>query len=167
MDIRKRCDRLLDRYRHGDADRRTFLGLLGVAGLASGVGGSAMGLLMRHARAAALEVRYDGWGGVAQQNVRKHILEPYEKKTGNKVNEGSYGSTEQFLAKVLAGKAGTYNYFSPSTQLAALSFMDHGYGVELDDARMPKLGVLIPKVVDAYRALGKGKLPGVPSGSSV
>lgn len=166
MDHRRRCERLIDRYRNGDVDRRSFLGLLGLAATASGVGGPAMALLVRHAHAAT-ELRYDGWGGVAQDTIRKYVLTPFEQKTGAKVNEGSYGSTEQFLAKVLAGQPGQYHYFSPSTQLACLSYIDHGYGVALDEKKIPKLAYLIPKVVDAYRTVGKGTLPGVPSGSSI
>lgn len=166
MDIRKCCDTLLDRYRNGDIERRSFLGLAGMAATAAGVGGSAMAMLTRHAQ-AAVDLRYDGWGGVAQAMMRRFVLGPYEQKSGTKINEGSYGSTEQFLAKVQAGEAGSYHYFSPSTQLAVLSFMDHGYGNVVDETRIPKLSNLIPKVVDAYRVLGKGKLPGVPSGSSV
>lgn len=41
MDDTKRYERLLERYRNGDLERRSFLGLLGCAGLAAGVvGGS-------------------------------------------------------------------------------------------------------------------------------
>ena len=36
MDNDKRYQRLLERYQNGDLDRRTFLGLLGTAGLAAG-----------------------------------------------------------------------------------------------------------------------------------
>ena len=37
MDNTKRYERLLERYRNGDLDRRGFLGLIGAAGLAYGV----------------------------------------------------------------------------------------------------------------------------------
>lgn len=40
MDDTKRYERLLQRYRDGDISRRGFLGLLGVAGIATGVMGS-------------------------------------------------------------------------------------------------------------------------------
>lgn len=39
MDDTKRYENLLDRYRDGNIDRRTFLGLLGVAGAAAGIVG--------------------------------------------------------------------------------------------------------------------------------
>ena len=62
MDDTKRYERLLDRYRHGDIKRRTFLGLIGASAAALGVMGKPF---VGYAFAAKPdEVRFDGWGGV-------------------------------------------------------------------------------------------------------
>ncbi len=167
MDIRTRYERLLDRYRNGDLERRTFLGLLGISAAAAGVGGTGLTAFTRHARAAVTEVRYDGWGAGSQAALQHYVFEPFEKRSGIKVNQGSYGSTEQLLAKVMTGSPGQYNYFSPSTQLGALDFIERGYSVALDEKKIPALGNLITKVVDSYRALGKGTLPAIPSSTSI
>ncbi|MEA2782001.1 MAG: spermidine/putrescine transport system substrate-binding protein, partial [Rhodospirillaceae bacterium] len=59
MDESKRYERLIERYRNGGMERREFLGLLGLAGMAAGIVGGPMSFLSRTAQAAS-SIRYDG-----------------------------------------------------------------------------------------------------------
>ena len=69
MDSTKRYERAREKFLNGGMERRSFLGLIGAAGLAYGVQTPFAGM----ARAAAGEVRFDGWGGVVSEAFRKHI----------------------------------------------------------------------------------------------
>lgn len=63
MDNTTRYERLRERYLNGDLDRRSFLGLIGAAGLAYGV----QTPFNKMALAAVSQVRFDGWGGVVSE----------------------------------------------------------------------------------------------------
>ncbi|MFZ2098976.1 MAG: twin-arginine translocation signal domain-containing protein, partial [Oricola sp.] len=105
MDNTRRYERLLERYRNGDLDRRKFLGLLGAAGLAYGV----QTPFAREAMAATGEVRFDGWGGVVSEAFRKHAFDPFTAKTGTKVVDGTFGGGDEYLSRVKASQPGEYN----------------------------------------------------------
>jgi spermidine/putrescine transport system substrate-binding protein len=105
MDNTKRYERLRERYMNGGIDRRSFLGLIGAAGLAYGV----QTPFARGALAAAEQVRFDGWGGVVSEAFRKHAFDPYTEKTGIKVVDGTFGGGDEYLSRVKASQPGEYN----------------------------------------------------------
>ena len=104
MDDSKRYQRLLERYRNGDVDRRTFIGLIGTAGLAYGLSTP----FARYAQAAMKpkQVRFDGWGGAVSDAFRKYAANPYEKETGLKVVDGTLCGAEQYLSRVKGSPPG-------------------------------------------------------------
>ena len=53
IDSTKRYDMLRERMGNGDIDRRSFLGLLGAAGLSAGVSGGIMTALSSQAKASS------------------------------------------------------------------------------------------------------------------
>ena len=70
LDDTLRYEKLRERMGNGDVDRRTFVQLLGCAGLVAGVSGSFMMAASRSAMAAARELYFEGWGGVVRPCAR-------------------------------------------------------------------------------------------------
>lgn len=158
-----RYQRLLERYRSGDIDRRTFLGLLGAAGMAAGLGGGIMGALGRQALAAEVkQVRFDGWGGVVSEAFRKHAFDPYEKETGINVVDGTFASSDQFLTRVKAGQPGEYNIFHASGVFDYARYVDLGYGTVLNEDNIPNLKYVMQALEQPFRKVTGGTLSATP-----
>ncbi len=162
MDDTTRYRRLVERYMNGGMERRHFLGLLGMAGLAFGIVGGPMSFLARQARAAT-RIRYDGWGGTVDKALNDNAFEAFTKRTGITIDKGSYGGMDEFLTKVRASAAGEYNVFFCLDQFNYKRFGDLGYASELDEKKIPNLANCIPATVELYRGLSPGgKLSSVP-----
>jgi spermidine/putrescine transport system substrate-binding protein len=158
MDSTKRYERLRERYLNGDLDRRRFLGLIGAAGLAYGV----QTPFARHAMAAAEEVRFDGWGGVVSEAFRKHAFDPYTEKTGVKVVDGTFGGGDEYLSRVKASQEGEYNIAHLSGVFDYARYVNLGLNSTLNEANIPNLEYVIPKLTDVFRNVTDGKLSCVP-----
>jgi len=161
MDIERAYRAALERYGNGDMERRTFLGLLGRAALAAGVTGTAMVPFARYALAAQ-SIHFEGFGGVAQEALSKNVMKPFSAASGVTVNEGSFTTEDELMAKVKAGSPGEYNFFMSASEFACLRFLKVGQGMQLDEAKIPRLKDLMPKSIEAYRKLWDGKLTAVP-----
>lgn len=163
MDTTKRLERLLDRYRNGDIDRRTFVGLVGVAGAAAGLAGGPMMMFSRAARAADVEsVRFDGWGGVVSEAFRKFAFDPYTAATGIEVIDGTFASSDEYLTRVKAGGEGEFNAFLASGVFDYARYVDLGYDVVLNEENIPNLALVMPAMMAPYRAVTDGKLSAAP-----
>ena len=158
MDNTKRYERLLERYQNGDLGRRKFLGLLGMAGLAYGLHTP----FSKSAMAAASEVRFDGWGGVVSEAFRKYAFDPYTKKTGIKVVDGTFGSGDEYLSRVKASQNGEYNIAHLSGVFDYARYHGLGLTSTLNEANIPNLKYVIPKLADVFRGITDGKLSCVP-----
>jgi len=162
MNESERYWRLLERYRSGDVDRRTFLGLLGAAGMAAGLSTGAAGLFGRRALAAVEQVRFDGWGGVVSEAFRKHAFEPYEKATGIEVVDGTFGSGDEYLTRVKAGRPGEFNIFHASGVFDYARYVTLGYDVVLNEDNIPNLKYVMTALQQPFRNVTNGKLSAVP-----
>ncbi|MCL5776260.1 extracellular solute-binding protein [Limibaculum sp. FT325] len=158
MDHTRRYERLRERYLNGGLDRRSFLGLIGAAGLAYGVRTPFAG----HALAAAGEVRFDGWGGVVSEAFRKHAFDPYTAKTGVTVIDGTFGGGDEYLSRVKAGQPGEYNIAHLSGVFDYARYHDLGLSSELNRANIPNLDYVIPKLVTVLSDYSGGALSAVP-----
>jgi len=158
MDHTRRYERLRERYLNGGLDRRSFLGLIGAAGLAYGVRTPFAG----HALAAAGEVRFDGWGGVVSEAFRKHAFDPYTAKTGVTVVDGTFGGGDEYLSRVKAGQPGEYNIAHLSGVFDYARYHDLGLSSELNRANIPNLDYVIPKLVTVLSDYSGGALSAVP-----
>jgi spermidine/putrescine transport system substrate-binding protein len=160
MDNSKRYERLLERYKNGDLERRTFLGLLGAAGLAYGV----VSPFSRYAAAATKpdQVRFDGWGGVVSEAFREHAFNPYEEKTGIKVVDGTFGGGDEYLARVKSSQEGEYNLAHLSGVFDYARYHAQGLTTALNEDNIPNLEYVIPKLVNVFRGVTDGKLSCVP-----
>src|SRR5690349_3355254 len=155
MDIERAYRAALEQYGNGDMERRTFLGLLGRAALAAGVTGTAMVPFARYALAAQ-SIHFEGFGGVAQEALSKNVMKPFSAASGVAVNEGSFTTEDELMAKVKAGSPGEYNFFMSASEFACLRFLKVGQGMQLDEAKIPRLKDLMPKSIEAYRKLWDG-----------
>lgn len=166
MDDTKRYERLLDRFQNGDVSRRSFFGLLGMAGLATGVVGAGLTAAGRQAMAAAAakpeSVRFDGWGGVTSEAFRKFAFNPYEEKTGIKVVEGTFASGDEFLTRVKASQPGEFNVFHASGVFDYARYAGLDYTVALNEANIPNLKTVMTALQAPYRAVTNGTLSAVP-----
>src|SRR5690348_7270764 len=110
MEDETRYRKLLDRYRSGDVDRRTFLSLMSAAAASVGMaGGLLAGVSPRALANDVKEVRFDGWGGVVQDALKKLAFAPFEKAKGIRVVDGSFGGEDEIFTKVKASNSGEYN----------------------------------------------------------
>ncbi|MFQ5552027.1 MAG: PotD/PotF family extracellular solute-binding protein [Gemmatimonadales bacterium] len=162
MDSTKRYQRLLERYRNGDLERRSFLGLLGCAGLAAGVSGTMFTAWARNARAAVEELRFDGWGGVVSEALRKHAFDPYEKATGIKVVDATFGGEEEVLTKAKAGRPGEYNLVHSSGISWYKRWIDGGYGVVLNLDNIPNIKLVMTALMEPFWKITPNGLSAAP-----
>jgi spermidine/putrescine transport system substrate-binding protein len=158
MSTTRRLERLLDRYRNGDIDRRKFLGLAAAAAAAAGVSTQWTG----RALAAVTEVRFDGWGGVVQEALHKNAFEPYSKKTGLKVVEGTFGDEIEVLTKVKASNPGDYQVIHSSGVDWYKRYLDLGFTSELDESKIPNLKLVMTALVEPFRKLTPKALSAAP-----
>jgi len=159
MDDTKRYERLRDMLGNGDIGRRKFLGLMGAAGAAYGV-------QMPFAKMAfaqdVAEVRFDGWGGVVSEAFRTHAFDPYTAKSGTKVVDGTFGSGDEYLARVKASQDGEYNLAHLSGVFDYARYHNLGLSSSLNRANIPNLDLVIPKLIDVFKSVSGDQLSCVP-----
>ena len=163
MDTERRYQRLRERMGNGDISRRSFMGLLGCAGLAAGVSGGVMTVLGRQAMAAGKELFFEGWGGVVSEALRKYAFDPYEAASGNKVIDSTFGGEEEVLTKIkAAGGTDGHNVLHSSGVSWYKRWIDNGYGSELNEANIPNLVNVMDAIMAPFRAITPDSLSGVP-----
>ena len=157
MSSTKRYERLQEMIGNNDVDRRTFMSLLGIAGLAAGVSGGIMTGMSRQAIAAATELHFEGWGGVVSEALRKHAFAPYEAKTGNKVVDATFGGEEEVLTKIkAAGSTDGHNILHSSGVSWYKRWVDNGYASELNESNIPNLVNVMDAIIKPFRAVTPG-----------
>jgi len=159
MDNTTRYERLRERYMNGDLDRRSFLGLIGAAGLAYGV--QTPFATFAHAQSVQ-QVRFDGWGGVVSEAFREHAFEPYTAETGIEVVDGTFGGGDEYLSRVKASQEGEFNIAHLSGVFDYARYHNLGLSTVLNEDNIPNLQYVIPKLVDVFRNVSDGKLSCVP-----
>lgn len=159
MDNTTRYNRLLERYRNGDLDRRSFLGLIGAAGLAYGV----QTPFAKYAHAQEVtQVRFDGWGGIVSEAFREHAFDPFTAATGINVVDGTFGGGDEYLARVRTSQPGEYNIAHLSGVFDYARYQNLGLSSELNEDNIPNLQTVIPKLIDVFRKVSGGTLSCVP-----
>ena len=113
MSETRRYERLLERFGNGDLPRRDFMTALGCAGVALGVSGAVMTRFSRNAHAAVEQLRFDGWGGIVSEALRKGAFTPYEEKTGITVIDGTFGSEDEHFNNIKASPEAPTTCTSP------------------------------------------------------
>ena len=163
MDNNERYQRLWNRFQNGDITRRRFLSLIAAAGAAAGLVGGPLGLFSRRALAQKPEaIRFDGWGGVVNEAFEKFAFAPYTEATGIEVIAGTFGSGDEFLTRVKASQPGEFNMFLASGVFDYARYVNLGYDVVLNEEKIPNLALVMPRLLEPYREVTKGKLSAVP-----
>jgi spermidine/putrescine transport system substrate-binding protein len=163
MDDTKRYERLLERYRNGDIDRRTFLSLLGASAVVAGVTGGPLTGLRRQAMAAMPDsVRFDGWGGVVSEAFREYAFEPYEEATGIEVIDGTFGGADEYLTRVKAAQPGEYNIAHLSGVFDYARYHNLGFSTTLNEDNVPNLKHVMTALMEPFRKVTAGKLSAAP-----
>ncbi len=162
MDDSKRYSRLLERYRDGNLERRTFLGLIGAAGVAAGVTGGPFSGFNKAFAATPDQVRFDGWGGVVSDAFRKYAFTPYTEKTGIKVVDGTFGGADEYLSRVKASQPGEYNIAHLSGAFDYVRYDGLGLSSVLNENNIPNLKNVIVALQDVFRKVTNGTLSAVP-----
>ena len=159
MDNTKRYERLLERFRNGDLDRRNFLGLIGAAG-------AAYGLQTPFARMALAQdvqqVRFDGWGGVVSEAFRKHAFDPYTAATGIKVVDGTFSGGDEYLAQVRSSQEGEYNIAHLSGVFDYARYVNLDLTTQLNIDNIPNMDLVMDALTAAYRRVTPDYLSAVP-----
>lgn len=162
MDNGKRYERLLERYGNGDLDRRSFLGLVGCAGLAAGLVGGNLTSWVRAAHAEVTQIRFDGWGGSVSDALRKNAFEPYTAKTGVKVVDATFGDEQEVYVKAKTAQPGEYNLVHSSGITFYKKWVDAGLSASINEANIPNLALVMPSLLEPYRKLTPDALGAAP-----
>ena len=157
MDFHQQGERLLARYRDGDIDRRSFLGAVGLVCAAAGLASP----LAAYAQQPQ-SLRFDGWGGVGQQALTRHIFTPFTERTGVQVRQGSFSGWEEFLTRVRAGSPGEYNICSLSNLVSYYTFTQGNLGQALDISKIPRFASYDQRGLEAFKRLSGGEACAVP-----
>lgn len=163
LDDTVRYEKLRERMGNGDVDRRTFLNLLGCAGVVAGVSGGVMSAISRSAMAAGKELYFEGWGGVVSEALRKNAFDPYEAASGNKVIDSAFGGENEVLTKIkAAGSTDGHNILHSSGITWYKRWVDNGYNSELNLANIPNMKYVMQAIIEPFEAITPGKLSAVP-----
>jgi spermidine/putrescine transport system substrate-binding protein len=163
MDDTTRYERLREAAGNGDVDRRTFFGLLGAAGLYSGLSGGIMAAMGTQARAQGAELYFEGWGGVVSEALREHAFNPYETKSGNTVVDATFGGENEVLTKIkAAGSTDGHNILHSSGVSWYQRWVENGYAVQLNEDNIPNLANVMTAMIDPFRAITPDGLSAVP-----
>jgi len=145
----KRLERLLDRYRNGGLDRRTFLGLTAAAAASVGLSTRWSGAAL----AATSEVRFDGWGGVVQEAIDKYAFQPYTAKTGRKVVQGTFDDENVVLTKIKSANPGDFHIIHSSGVEYYKKYIDGGYTSEINEANIPNMVNVMAAMIEPFRKM--------------
>ncbi len=156
-------ERMLEDYKNGKVNRRSFLKTLGIAGASVGLLGGPFGVAVKDAWAAK-SIRFDGWGGVVSEAFRKHAFDPFTAATSIKVIDGEFGDMDTYLTRVKASfpPGGEFNLAHLSGVFDYARYVGLGYGVVLDEAKIPNLKNVMEAMMTPYRGITDGKLSAVP-----
>jgi len=97
------------------------------------------------------------WEGYADPS----FVQAFEEQCHCKVSASYMGSSDELVAKLRGGSAGTYDVISPSSDVAT-SIASSGLAAPLDLAKLPTYGQLSPQLTSLPLVRMKGQVYGVP-----
>ncbi|MGD8429589.1 MAG: extracellular solute-binding protein, partial [Ectothiorhodospiraceae bacterium] len=93
---------------------------------------------------------------------RKYAFEPYTKKTGIKVVDGTFGGADEYLARVRASQPGEFNIAHLSGVFDYARYDNLGLSTTLNEDNIPNLKLVIETLQKPFRKITDGKLSAVP-----
>ncbi|NOX34148.1 MAG: extracellular solute-binding protein [Deltaproteobacteria bacterium] len=162
-DLEKQLDDVVENYNKGRISRRDFVKFIGIFGAAAGLIGGPFGLV-RNALAKKNSITCHSWGGSTSEALRKFAFDPFTKATGIEVIDAAFTGMDAFLTQVKASfpPGGEFNIAHLSAVYDYARYTDLGFGVVLDETKIPNLKNVMTKMTDTLRAITKGTLSAVP-----
>jgi len=160
--LHKNIDETHAKFQNGKISRRDFVKYLGVAGAAAGLVGGPFGLASKAFARDSITVH--SWGGTTSEALRKYAFDPFTKATGTKVVDASFAGNTTFLTQVKASfpPGGEFNIAHLSAVYDYATYTDLGFGVVLDESKIPNLKNVMPKMTETLKGISSGTLSGVP-----
>jgi spermidine/putrescine transport system substrate-binding protein len=161
-EVKHHLDTVHEAFNEKKISRREFVKYLGMAGAAAGLVGGPFGAV-RNAFASK-SITFHGWGGTVSEAFRNHAFDPYLTASGVNVVSAAFTGMDAFLTQVKASipPGGEFNLAHLSAVFDYARYNDLGFGVELDEAKIPNLAKVMPKMLDTLRDISKGTLSAVP-----
>ncbi len=161
-DLERRLDDVHEGYKEGTVSRRDFVKFLGIAGVAAGVVGGPFGLVQK--ALAAKSITCHSWGGSTSEALRKFAFDPFTRKTGIEVVDAAFTGMDAFLTQVKASypPGGEFNIAHLSAVYDYARYTELGFGVVLDESKIPNLGKVMPKMTETLKSISGGTLSAVP-----
>src|SRR5580704_12414127 len=97
------------------------------------------------------------WEGYADPS----FVKAFEEANHCKVSASYMGSSDELVAKLRGGSAGTYDLISPSSDVATM-IATSGLAAPLDLGKLPTYGQLSPQLTSLSLVRVKGEVFGVP-----
>jgi len=161
-DLKKKFDDVYESYKEGNISRRDFVKFIGISGAALGLLGGPFGLVQKAFAAKSITVH--SWGGSTSEALRKFAFDPFTKATGIKVIDAAFTGMAAFLTQVKASypPGGEFNIAHLSAVYDYARYTDLGFGVELDESKIPNLKNVMSKMTNTLKGISKGTLSAVP-----
>ena len=161
-DQSKNLDAVYEKFKAGKISRRDFVKYLGMAGIAAGIVGSPFGFGRK--AYASESITCHSWGGVVSEALRKFAFDPFTEATGIEVVDAAFTGMDAFLTQVKASypPGGEFNIAHLSAVFDYARYTDLGFGVVLDESKIPNLANVMTKMLDALRGITQGTLSAVP-----
>jgi len=162
-DLEKRLNDVQESYSQGDISRRDFVKFVGITGATLGIMGGPFGLV-KQAFAGSTSITCHSWGGSTSEALRKFAFDPFTKAEGVKVIDAAFTGMDAFLTQVKASypPGGEFNLAHLSAVYDYARYTDLGFGVVLDETKIPNLKNVMSKMTDTLRGISKGTLSAVP-----
>ena len=154
---------MVENYKKGRISRRDFVKFIGIFGAAAGLMGGPFGLV-QNALAKKKSITCHSWGGSTSEALRKFAFDPFTKATGIEVIDAAFTGMDAFLTQVKASfpPGGEFNIAHLSAVYDYARYTDLGFGVVLDETKIPNLKNVMTKMTDTLRAITKGTISAVP-----
>ncbi len=162
-DLEKRLDDVNEAYKNGKISRRDFVKFVGIAGASMGIIGGPFGLVGQ-AFSGTKSISCYSWGGTTSAALKKFAFDPFTKATGIKVINAAFTGMDAFLTQVKASypPGGEFNIAHLSAVYDYARYTNLGFGVVLDESKIPNLKNVMAKMTETLRAITKGTLSAVP-----
>jgi spermidine/putrescine transport system substrate-binding protein len=161
--LERQLDDVVENYKKGRISRRDFVKFIGIFGAAAGLVGGPFGLV-QNALAKKKSITCHSWGGSTSEALRKFAFDPFTKATGIEVIDAAFTGMDAFLTQVKASfpPGGEFNIAHLSAVYDYARYTDLGFGVVLDETKIPNLKNVMTKMTDTLRAITKGTISAVP-----
>lgn len=161
-DLEQQLDDVAENYKEGNISRRDFVRFLGISGAALGLMGAPFGFAQK--AFAAKSITCHSWGGSTSEALRKFAFDPFTKETGIEVIDAAFTGMDAFLTQVKASypPGGEFNIAHLSAVYDYARYTDLGFGVVLDESKIPNLANVMLKMTETLRKITKGTLSAVP-----